>query len=1258
MMSKNKKFKADRLRRTGFLTVGLALLCLVAQPADSRMIDIFDGVLTDWDEEVAPEEWEMDLHLIHNLGVVKRDVQAEGEYDWMDIPGDERTDFFAPDPQVDFWDFRITGDRENLYFMARFSDIVVDMGNGAPMIIMAIDVDRIPGSGEPYFGTFGLPAANVQTDTFVAPEAAWEFLVTTRFGSGNPGLRVYDASTLFPPIDAGLAVINATDDYIEGMLPWGALGFDGVPNVPLRFTVGTVHADVVDDSWDIAGPGASDILDAVTNYGDPGVMANTWDEVVDQVLDYHWDVYFGRMGDVYSPILITEVQYDPTGSEPQAEFIELVNVYSDNIDLPGYSVGDANVLDSAVEGMEGFTSGTAVPGTPVVVANQADTYLADYGSLPDFSIQPNGIAVPVLMQYGPWATGLVNLDEASGDQVLLVDPFDTVIDIVAFEFGNPGDGWSGLNGANIRTTTGYPLVRNDWSDTDCMFLDFADLVINEIDYDQPGSDTAEFIEIFNPTEATSVDMRFYFIRMINGATDVPYRSFQLSETLLGPGDYFVLCGNNATVTNCDLDVSPDTGLIQNGAPDAVALLRDPDDPQGDFLIIDTVSYEGDTIAPWTETSGVGLVDSTSGSAVMSISRIPDGLDTDVNNTDFQQACVTPGEANSRTSCTCGDGDVDAWEACDPSAPGNECCNVTCDGYLSVDTVCRAAPLICDVAETCPGDAAACPADGVAGTGVECRAQDGVCDVADNCNGTDKTCPADAYAAGTVVCRGADGDCDVAENCPGDGPDCVADAYAADTVECRGVDGDCDVSENCPGDGPDCPSDGYAAGTVECRGVDGDCDVSENCPGDGPDCPTDGYAAGTVECRGVDGDCDVAENCPGDGPDCVTDAYAADTVECRAQDGDCDVSENCPGDGPDCSTDGVQDTDYECRASAGDCDIPENCDGVFKTCPEEVVRNADYECRTAAGDCDIAENCDGESTSCPDDALQADDYECRAADGFCNPADDCDGESTDCPADDLTEMNGEECDDEIEWTEDDACLDGECVGTETGDCDNPIEIDALPFSYTNSTEGRDSHLTDYGSDCAGESKPSPDAIYVLTVEAGKTYEITLEPGTGFNAALVILGECDEELDCLEAADDGGDGEAETITFTATDDGDIYIIVEGSGDGEEGEYDLSVDEITAVEEDEVEVAEDVEVEELQPEAADAAEADDLVDAADLMLDEDAIEADDIVEEDAGMDAAADPTDDVTMDAADDAAEDAEDDGDTDGDSDAGCGCTMVM
>ncbi|HUE97679.1 MAG TPA: ExeM/NucH family extracellular endonuclease [Anaerolineales bacterium] len=165
----------------------------------------------------------------------------------------------------------------------------------------------------------------------------------------------------------------------------------------------------------------------------------------------------------------------------------------------------------------------------------------------------------------------------------------------------------------------------------------AALVINEIDYDQPSTDTAEFVEIRN-NDSVGVDLSSYSIQMVNGNAGgaIQYGLFALPAMNLAPGEYFVLCGNAANVANCDLDVTPDTNLIQNGAPDAVALLFNGS-------IIDTVSYEGDTGAPYTEGSGAGLVDNASGA--QSISRCPDGFDTDVNNVDFIERASTPGAAN-------------------------------------------------------------------------------------------------------------------------------------------------------------------------------------------------------------------------------------------------------------------------------------------------------------------------------------------------------------------------------------------------------------------------------------------------------------------------------------------------------------------------------------------------------------------------------------------------------------------------------------
>src|SRR5689334_12697285 len=53
------------------------------------------------------------------------------------------------------------------------------------------------------------------------------------------------------------------------------------------------------------------------------------------------------------------------------------------------------------------------------------------------------------------------------------------------------------------------------------------------------------------------------------------------------------------------------------------------------------------------------------------------------------------------------------------------------------------------------------------SGAVCRAAAGDCDVAETCTGSDAECPADELADGTVECRASTGTCDPAEACAGD-----------------------------------------------------------------------------------------------------------------------------------------------------------------------------------------------------------------------------------------------------------------------------------------------------------------------------------------------------------------------------------------------------------------------------------------------------------------------------------------------------------
>jgi predicted extracellular nuclease len=170
------------------------------------------------------------------------------------------------------------------------------------------------------------------------------------------------------------------------------------------------------------------------------------------------------------------------------------------------------------------------------------------------------------------------------------------------------------------------------------------LVINEVDYDQPSADTAEFLELRN-VSASAISLDSYQVELVNGTGGGAglYQTIDLPNVTLAAGDYYVVCANAATTANCDLDVSPDTNLIQNGAPDAIGLRESG-------TLIDALSYEGDSGSPYTEGSGAGLEDDPS-LADKGLSRCPDGFDTDHNNADFGYQDRTPGAANECPAVT-------------------------------------------------------------------------------------------------------------------------------------------------------------------------------------------------------------------------------------------------------------------------------------------------------------------------------------------------------------------------------------------------------------------------------------------------------------------------------------------------------------------------------------------------------------------------------------------------------------------------------
>jgi hypothetical protein len=418
---------------------------------------------------------------------------------------------------------------------------------------------------------------------------------------------------------------------------------------------------------------------------------------------------------------------------------------------------------------------------------------------------------------------------------------------------------------------------------------------------------------------------------------------------------------------------------------------------------------------------------------------------------------------------CGDALIGPGEVCDlgtANGQSTSCCTSAC-AFRASGSTCRSAAGVCDVAETCSGASATCPANGFASSTTVCRSSAGECDVAESCTGSSASCPADAKVPGGTgctpdgnpcsldqcdgtnngcqhpagnagaLCRSAAGVCDVAETCTGASTSCPADGFDAVTV-CRSSAGECDLAEQCDGTGPDCPADAKAPGgtgcgsdgnpcTVDacdgasdacqhpagnagavCRPFAGVCDLAETCTGSDVDCPADDFLTSATVCRSATGVCDVAEHCTGSSATCPADALATSGTQCRAAADLCDVAETCTGSSASCPSDALAASGTPCRPAAGDCDVAEACTGTSEACPADAFVSGGTECRAAAGDCDVAEACTGSGPSCPSDSVAGAFVVCRPSVGPCDADDHCDGAAATCPSLDTKEPTTTVC----------------------------------------------------------------------------------------------------------------------------------------------------------------------------------------------------------------------------------------------------------
>jgi hypothetical protein len=172
------------------------------------------------------------------------------------------------------------------------------------------------------------------------------------------------------------------------------------------------------------------------------------------------------------------------------------------------------------------------------------------------------------------------------------------------------------------------------------------LVINELDYDNAGTDSAEYVELWNGSTDV-VDIDGFDLVFVNGSGGASYRTVSLTGTL-NPLQYVVVGPQGV------LDAAPAAAikvllagndLVQNGQPDGVVLFDAAD------AVVDAIAYECPTTAPAT-----GMC-SAAGVALRDVPTFTAGDTTAV------------ADANTGNASLCRDPANGAWVLCPAATPG-------------------------------------------------------------------------------------------------------------------------------------------------------------------------------------------------------------------------------------------------------------------------------------------------------------------------------------------------------------------------------------------------------------------------------------------------------------------------------------------------------------------------------------------------------------------------------------------------------------
>jgi hypothetical protein len=427
-----------RLRASGLREIAwIAAILMAAAPARAHTITV-DGAAGDWFG--TPLGFADAAQLSH-------DATGHAEYVWKDASQDTRSGL-GDQPGLDLVEFRVTGDTQRLYFLARLRGPATTSGAGAPLLQVTMRTDT---SSTPRPRAF-VDGASTLTPT----SAAWDALFETRFATGSAP-RVCSASG--PDVACTATAAIASSGVIEGSIPWSALGFPTAPLTPVRFSVALFRSSAVDTA-DALPASASNAVDVLSDGGAPATLPNTTASTAGGQLDYAFDVHFNRSGEPYAPLLIDQVSY---ARGPSQNWLSLVNVSRVPLQLSSFKVGNAAHPGDTGGGMGTLPAITLQPGHSIVVCEDGDSFYTKYGFRAGAECDGSDPATPDLGPCGAWSETPSLLFSTNGDQAVVLDGANTVIDVVAWKHAS----WPGLvaspgaNGQDVLQRGSLTLITNN-----------------------------------------------------------------------------------------------------------------------------------------------------------------------------------------------------------------------------------------------------------------------------------------------------------------------------------------------------------------------------------------------------------------------------------------------------------------------------------------------------------------------------------------------------------------------------------------------------------------------------------------------------------------------------------------------------------------------------------------------------------------------------------------------------------------------------